>query len=377
MVSPSEIHLVLFLSRSTPLRRWHKKGIFSREIAIYKALAQEIGKVSIVTSGGADELDFQTDLGKIEIIYNRWRLPANVFSLLAPFLHGKRLSQATIFKTNQLDGAWTAIIAGKLYRKPVILRAGYLWSKNYHRTNPGLRSALIKRIEAICVNNSSALIVTTDAIKRFFNHANAINRDRIFVIPNYVDIELFTVQKEIPKIPGRICFIGRLSPEKNLYLLIQAIASIRGISLEIIGEGSQYDELSRIAESEKADVSFTGSVFHAELYKKINQAEIFILPSKFEGHPKALIEAMACGAAVIGTDVEGIQDIIIHRQTGLLCKPTVESIRTAILELYSTPELRQQLGRNARQFAVENFDLLQITSKEIETYRVVISRYEH
>ena len=369
------IHLALFLSRATPLTRWQQRGIYGREIAPYKALAQKLGKVSIITSGGQGELNFRDDLTEIEILYNRWGLSPNLYSLLAPVLHRGKLSQATIFKTNQLDGAWTAIIAGRLLHKPVIARAGYLWASNFKRTNPGLKSKAINQIESFSIQNASAIIVTTVEMRKFLVKKYAINRRNIFVSPNYVDVNLFRPMGDISRFQGRVCFVGRLSVEKNLSLLIEAVSGLQGVSLQLIGDGLERDELQKMAASQKLNAVFSGLLPHEKLPEQINQAEIFILPSKFEGHPKALIEAMSCGAAVIGTNVEGVRDVIRHLETGFLCEPDPDSIRAAIQELRSNPQLRSELGANARQFALENYALDRIVEQEIGIYQTVIDRY--
>ena len=64
--SLSNIHLAFFLSRATSLSRWHRLGIYTREITLYKRLAKYVGKLSIVTSGGKEELDFQSDFNNVE-----------------------------------------------------------------------------------------------------------------------------------------------------------------------------------------------------------------------------------------------------------------------------------------------------------------------
>src|SRR3546814_18364330 len=80
----------------------------------------------------------------------------------------------------------------------------------------------------------------------------------------------------------------------------------------------------------------------------INAGRIFVLPSSYEGHPKTLLEAMACGAAVIGTDVPGIREVIEDGRTGLLCAPTAAALRDAIERLLSDEPLRRRLGGHAR-----------------------------
>lgn len=96
---------------------------------------------------------------------------------------------------------------------------------------------------------------------------------------------------------------------------------------------------------------------------------MFILPSHYEGHPKTLIEAMACGKATIGGRSPGIREIIQHEKNGWLCETDPDSIRAAIQHLVQHPELRDVLGKNARQFAVENYALDPLAERE---YRLLL-----
>src|SRR5690606_27245576 len=110
MPNCSQIRLVLFLTRATPLATWHKVGIIEREAALYRRLRPRSGGLQIVTSGGPEEVQYQDYLGDVEILYNRHGRSPNVYSLVAPLIHREALAAATIYKTNQLDGAWTAIL---------------------------------------------------------------------------------------------------------------------------------------------------------------------------------------------------------------------------------------------------------------------------
>ena len=97
------------------------------------------------------------------------------------------------------------------------------------------------------------------------------------------------------------------------------------------------------------------------------------MPSLFEGHPKALIEAMACGTAVIGTNVDGIRNLIRHEETGLLCLPTVEGVRSALQRLLADEHLLKQLGRKARAAVEQEYGLNQVVSRELSVLLTTIS----
>jgi glycosyltransferase involved in cell wall biosynthesis len=359
------IHLVLFLTRAMPLRRWDDMGILNREIAIYKQLHARLGQVSIVTSGGEEERAYQSRLGDINILYNRWRLSPNLYSLLAPILHAKVLRRADVYKNNQPDGAWTAVLAAKLFRKPLITRAGYLWAE-LHRTDGGrgAKAALIDWLQGVSFKNADQIILTTATMKQYVVENYAVPPQKITVVPNYVDTSQFHPRPEIQPWPGRICFVGRLHPVKNLDLLIQAVAQIPGASLIIIGDGPQRESLVAEAAQLNAPVQFLGIVPQEQIALELNRSELFVLPSRAEGHPKALIEAMAAGTAVIGTRVPGIQEFIEHGQTGWLCLPDSDSIRDAIQHLLARPELQAQLGKAGCAYASKNFALAHIVAKE-------------
>jgi len=362
---PSFINLVLFLSRATSLKRWESMGILARELASYKYNMKWLNGLSIVTSGGRDELAYQKYIPEARILYNLWNLSPNLYSLLAPLLHAKTLEQANIFKSNQLDGAWTAILAGKLHRKPVIVRAGYLWAETFRLTDGSrLKAKFIDRMQRFSISRADALIVTTEAIKKNILENYLPTPKPIYIVPNAVDIELFRPLHNVDTEPLRICFVGRLSGIKNIDILIKASTSIPRTRLVIIGEGDEKQKLEDFVRSKEVDIQFLGKLPQSQIPTEINRSQLFVLPSSSEGHPKALIEAMACGVAVIGTDVPGIRELIEHGKTGWLCPPTVDGLRNAIQFLFSNPDLRSELGKNARQFIIQNFSLEETSKLE-------------
>ncbi|MFQ5400874.1 MAG: glycosyltransferase family 4 protein [Anaerolineae bacterium] len=368
------ISLAFFLSRATPLRRWQAMGIFERETAVYQRLSSQISGLSIVTSGGEEELAFQDRLPGIEILTNRRRLPPNLYSLLSPILHWRPLRRADLYKTNQLDGAWTAVIASKIHRKPAIVRFGYLWADNFAREfGDGRKARLIRRLERWTLRRASRIVVTTAAMRQTISRRYALDLARIHVIPNYVDTDLFCPDEEAldESRPFTIGFIGRLNPIKNLDELILAAAHLPDIRLIFIGDGPERARLAALAAERDVSLHLLGPIPNPELPARLRQMDLFVLPSQFEGHPKALIEAMACGLPVIGADVEGIRDVIAHGETGWLCPPTAVALRDAIHTLRGDATLRMRLGRAARTFTQREFSLTAVLEMELNLLRDV------
>ena len=368
------VRLALFLSRATPLAAWERAGIFTREVALYQNLRPSLDAFSIVTSGGRGELVFRDCLPDASILYNRWGVAPNLYSFIAPLLHGRALRRATVYKTNQLDGAWTAILAGILYRKPVVVRAGYLWADWLDEAGRyDIKARLGRRLQSFSLRRAAAIVVTTAEMKARITAEYGVVPARISVIPNFVNIALYRPMPEFAQTPGRICFVGRLEAQKNLATLFHAVARLSHVSLTVIGSGRQQSDLTKLARDLGIAVEFAGILPHHELPQAINRSEVFVLPSLYEGHPKALIEAMACGSAVVGTDVDGIRNVIAHESTGLLCSPTAESIAAALARLLQDIGLRQRLGQAARRYVENHYALDSVAAAELQLLRAVAS----
>src|SRR3546814_4760578 len=103
----------------------------------------------------------------------------------------------------------------------------------------------------------------------------------------------------------------------------------------MVGDGDLRATAEREAARRGVKARLHGNLPHQNLPEMINAGRIFVLPSSYEGHPKTLLEAMACGAAVIGTDVPGIREVIEDGRTGLLCAPTAARSEEHTSELQS------------------------------------------
>jgi glycosyltransferase involved in cell wall biosynthesis len=200
--------------------------------------------------------------------------------------------------------------------------------------------------------------------------ALGVPADRADILPNYVDTELFKPTSEMT--PGsRLVFVGRLAPQKNPHLLVEA-ARVTGLPLDIVGGGHLLAQTRRLAEG--LPVTFYGNQPHIRLPDLIRGALCFLFPSSYEGHPKALLEAMACGLPVVAADRPGIREMIRHGETGLLVEPETASIAAAIRRLQSDSDLCRQLGAQARAFIEAHFSLEGILEAEIALYQKLLVR---
>src|SRR3546814_20581124 len=108
----------------------------------------------------------------------------------------------------------------------------------------------------------------------------------------------------------------------------------------MVGDGDLRATAEREAARRGVKARLHGNLPHQNLPEMINAGRIFVLPSSYEGHPKTLLEAMACGPAVIGTDVPGIREVIDDDRPGLLCTPTAAARRDPHERLLSAQQKR-------------------------------------
>ncbi len=200
----------------------------------------------------------------------------------------------------------------------------------------------------------------------------ALDAGKIRVIPNFVDTARFVPDPNEPREAGRICCVARLEPQKNLFALLDAIGGISGVRLSLIGEGSLRTMLERHTKMRGLPVDFLGTVAHEQLPKVLQCAELFVLPSHYEGHPKALLEAMACGVPVLGTNVPGIRGVIEHGKTGYLCGTSAAELAQGISAVMREPQLRHTMADAAQVQVTSTCALERVLEQELAVLAEVV-----
>jgi glycosyltransferase involved in cell wall biosynthesis len=359
-----EKSLALFFTAGVSLQTWHDIGMIDREVAIYNELAKYLKYIYFFTYGGRDDLEFTGYLADNITIVPKKSISNNLlYSLVLPFIHRRILNHVDILKTNQMSGSWSAVLAKLIYRKKLVVRTGYMLSINFSKNNPKSRAKWVRKsIERIAYKLANG-IITTSQTNFDYVEENYHPRSTRLLIPNYVETNAFKPM-DLAKKRGSICFVGRLSKEKNLLALLESLVGLR-YTLTIIGSGEQEEQLKKFAAGNEIDVDFLGNVPNRQLPAILNQHEAFILPSLWEGMPKTLLEAMACGVSVIGTKTDGTMEVIKHGENGILCNTDSTSIRESIVTLMEDEELRRKLGGNARKTILENYSLDKLVKKEL------------
>ena len=159
-----------------------------------------------------------------------------------------------------------------------------------------------------------------------------------------------------------ILFIGRLSVEKGVDILIKATQFFnKKWNITIIGEGALRKDLEQLSYQYKYDIKFVGWIDSENLNSHINRAKILIVPSVTEPHGIVVLEAMACSVPVIGSKTGGIPDMINHNVNGwLVKKKDPKALGQLINEVLSNEIKLQKMGKEAlktaEKFSKKNFE---------------------
>jgi len=373
------LRLLLLFTYGVTLETWVRKGLLEREKRIYEELlaSGHVEEIFWLTYGSRDSA-FAEGLDKrIRVVPKpsifKGKLCTFLYSLLMPLVRARHFKEADVIKTNQMKGSWTGVLASFLYGKPLYVRTGYTWS--IFSRKMGKKSFLEKIspfIEWLAYRFARRASVTSVADRTYVIKKYGISESKVKWIPNYVDTSIFKPLRS-DRYPDRIVFVGRMTYQKNLFSLFDALSGTP-YSLDLFGTGELEDELRNYALEIGARVRFMGSVPNSELPHIINRYPLFVLPSITEGMPKALLEAMACGVAVLGTDVPGIREVIRHGYNGWLVGKDSRSIREGVIHLMENPALRARLGLNARKFIEENFSLKRVVREEAKLLRELSGR---
>lgn len=169
----------------------------------------------------------------------------------------------------------------------------------------------------------------------------------------------------------KLLHIGRFSEEKNHKGLVDAFKIFHSFKpnsvLELIGNGSTFEEIKKYVADQNLEnaVSFLG--MKNNVYQYINEADIFILPSLYEGIPMTLIEAMGTGIPIVATNVGGIPNMLSNNKSALLTSVDSQEIAGNLIRLSEDVELRKQLGQNALARSQE-FSSREMACKYVKVY---------
>ncbi|RJO63720.1 MAG: glycosyltransferase family 1 protein [Candidatus Omnitrophota bacterium] len=202
------------------------------------------------------------------------------------------------------------------------------------------------------------------------------------VIENPLDIDFFCPDPSVHPVRYRILFAGRLEFRKGVHVLIRAIPLVlkRIPEATFIFVGSDCGVKDYLLNKTKElgiehAVTFLDQVPRGQIPGYYHRCEVSVVPSIWENHPYAVLEAMACGKPVIASNIGGIPEIIQDGVNGVLVPAgSPVSLASAIEKVLLDAGLKEKLGRNARHYIVRQYDPQYVTLKNLAIYEETLSR---
>ena len=234
---------------------------------------------------------------------------------------------------------------------------------------------------------SDRVLCVSNQVAAFNQETIGIPKEKIEVIPNGVPLEEFSRLPSRAEVRERfgipvsglaIGTVGRAEPAKGLDLLLDAYAILSEkfpeAYLVIAGNGRELESLK----SQAAESGIRGRVYFLgdqdDIPGVLAAMDLFVLPSRFEGLPNALLEAMAASLPVVATDAGGVGDAVVDGETGILVPPgDSQSLEEAICRLLLDADARRRMGLAGRQRAKE-FDISKTVEKTASLYRCLLKR---
>jgi glycosyltransferase involved in cell wall biosynthesis len=299
-------------------------------------------------------------------------LRVDTFDHVRTFAHWCREHRIVVVQTTEMPSNVFALPAAALAGVPV--RVGARREINPNKTVAGIA---LQRAAYACATN---VVANSQAA------ANRLRREhvparKIAVVPNGLDVSPFRARTPRPR-PRRVVVVANLRPEKRHDVLIDAAPRILqhfpDAQFHIVGDGPERARL----EAQAAVRGVSGAIVffghQPDVPRRLDQADIFVLPSRSEGFPNAVLEAMAAGLPVVASDIEALRELIEHERTGLLVPSGAPGILAdTVCRLMGDATLASRLGAHAAADARARYSFDRMVAAFESLYLAELSRRHH
>jgi glycosyltransferase involved in cell wall biosynthesis len=254
------------------------------------------------------------------------------------------------------DGGYHHAVLNRCVQDSVVASALCAFELFAHR-----RSGIYER-------HVSTFIVPSRFYKQKISEAG-IPASKIVWIPSFTHVDRYA-----PSYGGDgdyFVYVGRVSEEKGILTLLDAMRGVKKGRLLVVGEGPQRETLEKVVAAERLDnVQIVGPKWGQELIDVMRGARFSIIPSEwYENCPRSCIESFACGTPVIGANIGGIPEMVENDETGLLFEPfSAADLRAKIEYLFSHKALAARMGRAARAKAEREYSPASHLRRLLEVY---------
>ena len=376
-IDPEEFEVVVFGSPVLPDDKPHVRYLTPR--------TETVRAIPALTAHGGPNVERsgQADRGR------RWRVPVPRMLPLWAGFHRNAHRMSRRIRTEHIDifhaqntGCEESPVAARRARGPCVL--GTFHVDGTYKLVPEHSSLRYRALEFYSSRCLHRAIAVSEATRQFWIARTGIREDRVVTIHNGVNPEKIRRRMSQRKARLRLGLpeqgrtilgsVGRLDIAKGFTELIDAVAVLRDqhpeVLLVIAGAGPLESQLTRQVEANGLKNSVRLLGYCDDVGLVYDALDVFVLSSRCDAMPFALLEAMAHALPAIGTTVGGVPEIITAEATGFLTPPRDSAaLAAAILPMLSSHELRQRLGEAGRERIIRHFNEADMVRRTLDVYR--------
>ena len=262
---------------------------------------------------------------------------------------------------------------------------GQVWA-----TKSGVARAVLRFLDKLIAGFATHVLVDSYSQRKFLVENGVVSQEKSCVLgngsisgvntlrfrPNPEVRRTFREKNKIPDKDTVFVYVGRLKRDKGIPELLAAFETIvkTNSSMWLLLVGPDEENLGSLFQASPA-ITKTIMVGHSsspELY--LAASDIFVLPSHREGFGSSVIEAAACGIPAVASRIYGLTDAVVDGETGMFYEAgDVAGLTSVMLQLGLNTELRQRLGSNARERALQSFSMEKMTAHVMSFYSSIVS----
>lgn len=262
-------------------------------------------------------------------------------SLWLHFNCSRIVTQHRLERLNIHSGAGGVLLA-RSAPVPVIVTCHHTYWQQYTYIKSQFWKRIFRPFEDRTYRLASHIVCVSQATKRALVEHYGVPEEKISVIYNAIDDKKF-FPMGTEKLPHSVLYVGRIDKRKGIEFLIRSMPLIRQqipeVRLYVGGKGAYLERMKALVQrlGLEENVEFLGFVPDEELNRLYNQVQCVVVPSMFEGFGITVIEALAAGTRVVGTDVDGIRETLIDGKGTLVPFGDRSALADAVCSLLKNP----------------------------------------
>ena len=368
------MNIVYFLTYGYSLKTWNESSALEREVKYFNLLSKDLGyKFFIITYGNESDLEYSGLFLDSEII-PLYKYKKHFDSKLLNFLNSltfpmkiKKIINEDIHitKQNQLLGSWVSYIFKKITGSKFFIRTGYdMYFFSKAEKKSFIKQKLYMLLTFFGLNSADLYSVTSRADYEFLLQSFNFKRNKLKILKNWVETSqsIDTASRN-----EKLISIGRLEYQKNYKFLVKELSG-QDYPLIIYGSGSKREELLELSKNLNVNLEIIDSISNRELINNLQNTKYFILPSRYEGNPKALLEAMSAGCIVFASNIKNHDEIINHKVNGFLFDLQRGSLKDVITQVLNNSKFNKEdlefISKNAVNTINEEYSISKIFNEE-------------